>query len=218
MLIVLFIQGENENLTYVGVFDGYDGHVSSQKCIDQFHLALVNYFANINLNHSVQFIKENYKYDEINNLDRFDRSMMQGSDVFDPAKSLVSIDGGRANAKSPKSSMRSRSGHSSRQEYHELAGLEGFHHQDLSEEEMRLLNLYRESFRYAYKQMDKLLSRGRDETSKKRWSGATACTCVVENRPSESGDKADTESWIHLANCGIQFYFSLHLLPSIERV
>ncbi len=53
---------------------------------------------------------------------------------------------------------------------------------------------FQSSFSYAYKQMDKLLARGRDETSQKRWSGATSCACIIENR--------DGEGWIHMSNCG----------------
>lgn len=65
-----------------------------------------------------------------------------------------------------------------------------------SEEELKILKVYKSAFKYTYKQMDKLLSRGKDEKSFKRWSGATACTCIIENRPK------DNSSWIHLANCG----------------
>lgn len=54
---------------------------------------------------------------------------------------------------------------------------------------------FQSSFGYAYRQMDKLLARGRDETSQKRWSGATSCVCVIENR--------DGEGWIHMSNCGM---------------
>lgn len=47
----------------------------------------------------------------------------------------------------------------------------------------------------AYDRMDKLLARGQGETSKVRWSGTTACSCLIEKR----GD----EGWVHIANCGI---------------
>ena len=67
---------------------------------------------------------------------------------------------------------------------------------NLNEFEYKLIHEYRNSFKYAYKQMDKLLSRGKDETSKTRWSGSTAVTCIIENVP-------ETKTrWIHIANCG----------------
>lgn len=66
----------------------------------------------------------------------------------------------------------------------------------LSEEEIENRKFH-QAFLYAYHQMDKLLSRGKDETSKVRWSGATATTFIIEN-------KSETdEGWIHIANCGI---------------
>ena len=66
---------------------------------------------------------------------------------------------------------------------------------DLTEEEIDQKKIYK-SFSYAYKQMDKLLSRGKDETSKVRWSGATACACIIEYKPNGQ------ERWIHISNCG----------------
>lgn len=67
---------------------------------------------------------------------------------------------------------------------------------NLTGEEISEKNFHK-SFIYGYNQMDKLLSRGKDETSKVRWSGTTACTCIIENKTETS------QGWIHIANCGI---------------
>lgn len=61
--------------------------------------------------------------------------------------------------------------------------------------------LFQKSFKYAYRQMDKLLSRGSGETSQKRWSGAAACTCIIENRKTQN-KMNPYEGWIHVSNCG----------------
>lgn len=68
---------------------------------------------------------------------------------------------------------------------------------------------FQRSFKYAYRQMDKLLSRGRDEKSQKRWSGASTCTCVIENRQTGNAD-SPVEGWMHIANCGK--HFNIYLL------
>jgi hypothetical protein len=200
------------------VFDGYDGHMSAHKCIEQLHLALLSFYADHpSLNHRVVYAKDSFKRDEINDLDRFERGLPNNGSggVTLSMASLGGAGSDKHRGKSPKNSVRSRSSHhSSRHEYLEIAGIEISNpHTEMSEEELRVTDVHKEAFKRAYKQMDKLLSRGKDETSKKRWSGATACTCIVENRPSESGDKADNESWIHLANCGkilLDSNFSIH--------
>lgn len=63
------------------------------------------------------------------------------------------------------------------------------------------IEYFHKSFKLAYREMDKLLSRGRDEKSIKRWSGASACCCIIENRESWDSEKAN-EGWIHISNCG----------------
>ena len=67
--------------------------------------------------------------------------------------------------------------------------------ENLTDEEFNQKKIHH-SFSYAYRQLDKLLSRGKDETSKVRWSGITACTCIIEHRPNTN------EGWIHISNCG----------------
>ena len=57
------------------------------------------------------------------------------------------------------------------------------------------LNQIKISFQNSYKQMDKLLSRGRNERSKSRWSGVTSVSCIIENIENK-------KSWLHIANCG----------------
>lgn len=168
----------------MGVFDGYDGDVASMRCADQLHLAMLNYFE---LNKSelpqggqlVNFNKERFNFDEINNLEKFDTTSQTSND--------------RKTTKSGKSSLSKRT-RSSKSYYGSIAEIE-VSQCEFTEEEVKLNDSYRDSFKHAYKQMDKLLLRGRDETSRKRWSGATACTCLIENR-----DNNDT--WIHVANCG----------------
>jgi hypothetical protein len=67
---------------------------------------------------------------------------------------------------------------------------------NLNNEEKAMTKHFSDSFRYAYRQMDKLLSRGKYETCKKRWSGTTAFTCLLESK------RDKVENWIHVANCG----------------
>jgi len=67
---------------------------------------------------------------------------------------------------------------------------------NLNNEEKSMTKQFSDSFRYAYRQMDKLLARGKYETSKKRWSGTTAFTCLLESK------REKNENWIHVANCG----------------
>jgi hypothetical protein len=74
---------------------------------------------------------------------------------------------------------------------------------ELTETETNYSEAFRNSFKQSYKQMDRLLARGKEETSIKRWSGATACTCVIERRKSEKEAATDAhDTWIHLANSG----------------
>ena len=201
--------GENKNLTYIGVFDGYDGSISSSRCAEQLHLALLAQLAKQSSLEEVRFIKENFKFDEINNLDRYDHSQMTAA----PGEPRLLL--GSSDLKTSKSSMRSRNSYSSRNDYRSLAGIENSPASGpLSERDRRLVSMYRDSFKHAYRQMDRLLARGRDETSKKRWSGATACTCVLERREDKSEETSGernspetaaataTQTWIHLANCG----------------
>jgi hypothetical protein len=61
-------------------------------------------------------------------------------------------------------------------------------------EDNHLKNI-RNTFYSSYKQMDKLLSRGKNEKSKVRWSGATGATCLIEHVD-------DNTTWLHVANCG----------------
>ena len=53
---------------------------------------------------------------------------------------------------------------------------------------------YRQSLLKAYKRMDRLLARGKGESSKVRWSGTTSCNCIIV--------KNDEGGLIHIANCG----------------
>lgn len=61
-------------------------------------------------------------------------------------------------------------------------------------EEISVNEIYHRSFKQANQRMDHLLARGKDETSKVRWSGASNVTCLIEKR--------NDEAWIHLSNCG----------------
>jgi hypothetical protein len=150
--IILDKFGENENFTYFGVFDGYDGEVASRRAASQLHLAVL--FSLSELNTELQFLKERYVYDEINHLEKY------------------------SNSEEPNFKNEI------------LADLK-----DLTEEEINQKKIHH-SFTYAYRQMDKLLSRGKDETSKVRWSGATACACIIEHK------RNNNEGWIHISNCG----------------
>ena len=64
------------------------------------------------------------------------------------------------------------------------------------------LRSFKYAFFYAYKQMDRLLARGKDEFSKVRWSGATACTCFIDSKPFIDKESHKDEKWLHVANCG----------------
>ena len=95
------------------------------------------------------------------------------------------------------------------QEEHEAAAAEQ-EATDTPDKEPTRNECFQRSFKYAYRQMDKLLSRGRDETSQKRWSGASTCTCIIENRKSESS-RVPSEGWLRF---GKQVYHFQELLLS----
>lgn len=161
-------------MTYIGTFDGYDGENSSLKCCSQLHLGLLEALESIDSS-KIQFIKEKYQFDEINNLEKFDYSN-QDQDEND-VKILAD------------------NNHIKRK-----FSLKNFIDDEYSLDnsftklENNLIQSYRNAFKYSFQEMDKLLARGQDETSKTRWSGSTACCCIIE--------KIDSSAWIHIANCG----------------
>jgi hypothetical protein len=170
--------GDNENLTYIGTFDGYDGFVASNKCSIHLHLGILHYLSKSSLNTNDYIKLGYYDEDEINNLAKYYTSK-QDIDYFKEMKSIK-----------PNSSR-------NRINNENIFDLNNVNDKDnLNDFEYRLIQEYRNSFKYAYKQMDKLLSRGKDETSKTRWSGSTGVTCIIENMPETK------TSWIHVANCG----------------
>ncbi len=67
--------------------------------------------------------------------------------------------------------------------------------EDTTDEFKNYLCNIKNAFYASYKQMDKLLSRGRNEKSRIRWSGSTSVTCIIENIENK-------KSWLHIANCG----------------
>lgn len=152
-----FCKGQNINKTYIGLFDGYDGNVSSTFCSKQLHLALLKNISKFDK--TVNFIKtEDALEDEINNMEKYE--------IVNKIEST----------------------HESRRSKH--------HENDDDDEQFKAyLNNIKSAFYNAYKQMDKLLSRGRNEKSKTRWSGATSVTCIIENIENK-------KTWIHVANCG----------------
>ena len=154
--IVLENFGENKNFTYCATFDGYDGDVASNRCIQQLHLAILYNLTKQKLNTGLEFIRDKFVYDEINYLEKYSNSE-DYSKIED--------------------TWEEKNVASSRDEINQID--------------------FNESFIKAYHQMDKLLARGRGETSKLRWSGCTGCTCIIENNPEND------DGWIHIANCGI---------------
>jgi serine/threonine protein phosphatase PrpC len=155
---LLYWVGENENLTYIGVFDGYDGNTAAHLCSRQLHLALLKSLVD-SANFDIKFTQEMYEFDEINHLEVFDEKLL----VDDKIK--------ESNDK-----------------------------ENVSNDAAAFTRVFRSSFKHAYSQMDILLARGKGETSKVRWSGATTFSCVIEKRNNGIDDNAET--WLHLANCG----------------
>ncbi len=91
------------------------------------------------------------------------------------------------------------------QEEFSTAQSENSSHNDFNEnhsdDENFRLKCFKKAFKHAYRCMDKLLARGKDEKSLKRWSGATACTCIIDNN-SLNNNNNNSDGWIHIANCG----------------
>lgn len=150
-------------------------------------MGLLHVFQSIDAN-KIQFIKQKYEFDEINNLEKFDYSNQDESEIkiyddYYQNRKKFSLNNFIDNEKTYDGSF--------------------------TEKEKNLIKMYRHSFKYAFHEMDKLLARGKDETSKIRWSGCTACCCIVE--------KTDSTGWIHIANCGIQLFFINFSLALYER-
>ena len=145
-------------MTYLGVFDGFDGDVASTKCSMHLHMSVLNSL--VKLGEPVECFNE----DEINNLEKY--SIKENEQILVQNAKETTVE-------------------------------------ELSEEEITHLRNYKYSMENAFWQMDKLLSRGKDEKSKTRWSGATGCACVIERSTSD----ANSKGWIHIANCGIYSLF-----------
>ena len=141
------------------------------------HLALLDSLAKTEMN--IEFIREKYLYDEINNLEKFAKETL---DLNESSKTIFDNE-----IKSTRTSACDIERNS------DLVSSE------LVDEDRRIHKIYKNSFKHAYRQLDKLLARGKDEKSRLRWSGATACTCIIENKKLPN-DKS--EGWIHIANCG----------------
>jgi hypothetical protein len=134
------------------------------------------------LNHpiiDINFVKELFEFDEINNLEKNEKyqdqdnfkEMRENSEKKENHQNNINIDNSdKSNDKIPKQ----------------------------QNEDILIDKHYRDAFKHAYNQMDILLARGKGETSKVRWSGATSCSCIIEKR----GD----DTWAHIANCG-KIYF-----------
>ena len=194
-VLILFYKnlGENQDLIYIGTFDGFDGNIASYKCVNQLHLGILQSLSNNG--YEIKFDKKKFVYDEINNLEKFDKSIDQNS---------------LANSRSlSKTSFKDEQSQNTKNSYYDL-DLTNKSHQELtkdfsictetfSENEKKNIKLFKNAFKYAHSQMDKLLSRGKGETSKLRWSGSTTCTCIIESKINEDGING---GWIHIANCG----------------
>ena len=145
----------------------------------------------------IKFEAQQFVYDEINNLEKFEteKNDLNLTTKIDRSLSKVSF----REEQVPKSHNNLYDLDLTSQSHHELTKDFTISNESFSEAEKRNIKLFKNGFKYAYSQMDKMLSRGRDETSQLRWSGATACTCVIENKINEAGL---SEGWIHIANCG----------------
>ena len=192
-------KGENRNLIYIGTFDGYEGNVASTKCVDQLHLGLLKSLSSYA--EHIKFDQTKYTDDEINNLGKFAKTLLDENQAMSQKTSLKDEETQLNQSSFYNLELTSKS-------HQELTKDLGIPTESLTEEEKRNMKMFKASFKYAYRQMDKLLSRGKDETSKLRWSGSTTCTCVIENRIGETGAK---EGWIHIANCGSYFKLSFFL-------
>lgn len=153
--IILENFGNNPNLMYMGTFDGYDGDIASHRCSTQLHLALLEYLSKVDRS-NVEFNKDAYEFDEINNLNKYEKDATDSNSEVN------------------------------------FAQTEG--KENKPDDQDPETKKYRDAFKYAYRQMDYLLARGKGETSKVRWSGATTCCCIIEKRQSDT--------WIHVSNCG----------------
>jgi hypothetical protein len=193
-----FIKGENDRFTYIGTFDGYDGDVASNKCALNLHEALLySLWKKDPLEFKYSFT-DKLNEEEINNLDQYEQiTSNDQKEKNDPVENVNSKENDEVsnNQVNSKEFLRTetRPKNVKAELYNELVNMTL---SNLNSEERTMTKQYSDSFRYAYRQMDKLLSRGKYETSKKRWSGATAFTCLLESK------REKNESWIHVANCG----------------
>lgn len=170
--------------------------MASNKCALNLHTALLySLWKKYPLDFQYSFT-DKLNEEEINNLDQFepfDKSDLAGTENAD---SKETIDEKVANNKitfkeNPDTEKKAKN---IKEELYNVFVNSTMSH--LNNEEKSMTKHYSDSFRYAYRQMDKLLSRGKYETSKKRWSGTTTFTCLIESKR-EKG-----ENWIHVANCG----------------
>jgi hypothetical protein len=149
----------------------------------------------LNNGFDIKFDKQKFVYDEINNLEKFAKNIDQNN--LTNSRSLS------------KSSFKNEEAQRTKNSYYDI-DLTSKSHQELtkdltigiesfSESEKKNMKLFKNAFKHAHIQMDKLLSRGKDETSKLRWSGTTTCTCIIESKINEDGVNG---GWIHIANCG----------------
>lgn len=171
-------------MTYIGTFDGYDGDNSSIKCCSQLHLGLLQALESLDSS-KIQFIREKYEFDEINNLEKFDYTN-QDQDENDVK---ILTDNDRIKKKFVLKNF---------------IDDESKFDSSFTKHENDIIASYRNAFKYSFQEMDKLLARGHGETSKIRWSGTTACCCIIE--------KVDSTGWIHIANCGKNIYFLIEFL------
>jgi hypothetical protein len=161
--------------------------------VDQLHLGILQSLSNSGFD--IKFDKQKFAFDEINNLEKFAKNPDESSIVN--SRSLS------------KTSFKEDEGHKTKTGNYDL-DLTSKSHQELTkdlalvaesftENEKKNMKLFKDAFKTAYSQMDKLLSRGKDETSKLRWSGTTTFSCIIESKINDSGVN---EGWIHMANCG----------------
>jgi hypothetical protein len=153
----------------------------------QLHLAILKNLSKLNV--GVEFLREKYIDDEINHLNKYEQKCDDDDDQQRSTATTVF-----SYIKSEQSNLTKN----------DILNLETF---DVDDNNYRIKS-YSQSFKYAYKQMDKLLARGKNEKSIKRWSGATACTCIIENSASSDDlvtDSPSSDAWIHISNCGILF-------------
>ena len=158
-------KGENKNLTYIGTFDGHDGDTASNKCAAHLHLALAHRLAQLD----EPLVRETFADDEINHLDKYNLNYEAEQEA--------------AASKTPAAAAGATSTSADQKVVVDQPLLDDLNGAARATQRPANSKEINDAFVYAYKQMDRLLMRGRDETSKLRYSGCTCATCLIEHVP-----------------------------------